>query len=121
MIRLGSVNLKDIICNVDFAPTFCDLAGLKVPSYMQGVSFRPLLQGQTPSGWQQYNDDLGIEGAIPGGTEPWWELFDCDEDPLELLNIYHDPKYKDVVKEMTELLETKMMEIGDVTLHPRFQ
>lgn len=48
-------------------------------------------------------------------------MFDCDEDPLELLNIYHDPKYKDVVKEMTELLETKMMEIGDVTLHPRFQ
>ncbi|KAI0483260.1 alkaline-phosphatase-like protein [Xylariaceae sp. FL0804] len=53
-IRAGSV-CDDIVCNVDFAPTFLDLAGLRVPTYMQGVSFRPLLQQQptTPAdGWQ---------------------------------------------------------------------
>lgn len=52
LVAAGSV-CKDIICNVDFAPTFLSLAGVPIPSYMQGVSFAPLLQGQTPRDWQQ--------------------------------------------------------------------
>lgn len=51
-IAAGSV-CNDIICNADFAPTFLEFAKLRVPTYMQGVSFRPLLQGRTPSDWQQ--------------------------------------------------------------------
>ncbi|KAL4994895.1 alkaline-phosphatase-like protein [Aspergillus recurvatus] len=51
-IAAGSI-CDDIICNVDFAPTFLDLAGLRVPTYMQGVSFRPLLLRKTPADWQQ--------------------------------------------------------------------
>jgi arylsulfatase A-like enzyme len=43
----------DIASNVDFAPTFLDVAGVPVPSYMQGRSLRPLLRGQTPADWQQ--------------------------------------------------------------------
>ncbi|OJJ49314.1 hypothetical protein ASPZODRAFT_129753 [Penicilliopsis zonata CBS 506.65] len=151
-IKPGTV-CDDIICNVDFAPTFLDFAGLRIPTYMQGVSFRALLQGQTPADWQQiayhrywmhndcihgayahygvrdqrykliywYNEDLGIEGARPGGEEEdkQWELFDCDEDPLELFNCYDDPKYTDVVIRMTRLLEQKMGEIGDEPVHPK--
>ncbi|KAF4124241.1 Arylsulfatase A or related enzyme [Geosmithia morbida] len=52
LIRPKSV-CDDIICNVDFAPTFLELAGVRVPTYMQGVSFRPLLGGETPADWQQ--------------------------------------------------------------------
>lgn len=51
-IRPGTV-CDDIICNVDFAPTWLDYAGLRKPTYMQGVSVRPLLQGKTPADWQQ--------------------------------------------------------------------
>ena len=51
-IRPASI-CNDIICNVDFAPTFLDLAGLKIPNYMQGESIRPLLRGKTPQDWQQ--------------------------------------------------------------------
>ena len=43
----------DIICNVDFAPTWLDFAGLQKPTYMQGESIRALLQGKTPGDWQQ--------------------------------------------------------------------
>jgi len=43
----------DIACNVDFAPTFLDYAGLPVPSYMQGRSMRPVLEGRTPADWEQ--------------------------------------------------------------------
>ncbi|GAD92265.1 mucin-desulfating sulfatase, putative [Paecilomyces variotii No. 5] len=67
-----------------------------------------------------YNEDLGVEGARPGAAdEKEWELFDCVEDPLELFNVYNDVKYQDVVREMTALLEKKMVEIGDEPVHPR--
>jgi arylsulfatase A-like enzyme len=43
-----------IINNTDFAPTIIDLAGGKVPDYMQGHSFKTILEtGKEPDGWQQ--------------------------------------------------------------------
>lgn len=51
-IAAGSV-CADIVCNVDFAPTFLDVAGVRQPSYMQGRSFRSLLQGRCPEDWEQ--------------------------------------------------------------------
>lgn len=51
-IKPGSV-CNDIISNVDFAPTWLDFAACRKPSYMQGVSFRSLLQQSTPANWQQ--------------------------------------------------------------------
>ncbi|KAE8365757.1 alkaline-phosphatase-like protein [Aspergillus caelatus] len=141
----------DIICNVDFAATWLDYANLPAPSYMQGTSFRPLLQGRTPKSWQQvayhrywmhndiihhayahygirnqrykliywYNEPLGVKGARPGGIEyREWELFDCDKDPLELFNVYHERQYQGVVREMITMLEKKMAEIGDEPVHP---
>jgi arylsulfatase A-like enzyme len=50
-IEPGTTN-DDIVTNVDFAPLFLDYAGIDVPEYMQGRSFRPVLQGNTPGDWQ---------------------------------------------------------------------
>jgi arylsulfatase A-like enzyme len=52
MIKPGSV-CDDIISNVDFAPTWLNLAGITIPSYMQGKVFTPLLKGETPDDWQK--------------------------------------------------------------------
>jgi arylsulfatase A-like enzyme len=52
VIRPGSVN-KDILLNIDFAPTFLECAGSKAPPEMQGKSFRPNLAGHTPKNWRQ--------------------------------------------------------------------
>ena len=51
-VKPGSVN-ADMVSNLDFAPLFTDLAGLPTPKEFQGRSFRPLLQGRTPSDWRQ--------------------------------------------------------------------
>ena len=51
-IAPGTVN-ENMILNVDFAQTFLDYAGIEAPERMQGNSFRSLLQGQAPAGWQQ--------------------------------------------------------------------
>jgi arylsulfatase A-like enzyme len=44
IIHPGSA-CNDIVSNVDFAATWLDLAGVRIPSYMQGVSFLNSLQG----------------------------------------------------------------------------
>jgi arylsulfatase A-like enzyme len=38
--------------NLDFAPSFCELAGVPVPDYMQGRSLRPILRGKKPVDWR---------------------------------------------------------------------
>jgi arylsulfatase A-like enzyme len=49
-VEPGSVN-TDMVCNVDFAPTWLDLAGVPIPNYMQGRSILPLCGGKTPDDW----------------------------------------------------------------------
>jgi arylsulfatase A-like enzyme len=51
-IAAGSTN-DDIVVNVDFAPTFLELAGLDIPAHVQGRSFVPLLRGESPAEWPQ--------------------------------------------------------------------
>ena len=51
-IKPGSVS-KDIVQNVDFGATMLDVAGLAIPSYMQGKSFKDSLTGTTPKDWDQ--------------------------------------------------------------------
>lgn len=147
-IEPGTV-CKNVICNVDFAATFLDLAGLSIPSYMQGKSFRPLLNAHEPVDWPDvayhrywmhrdpdhnayshygirnqrykliywYNEGYGLPGTNHGGEDREWELFDCENDPLELFNVYSDASYQDVVADMTVQLEKKMAEIGDEPEH----
>lgn len=147
-IPAGSVS-GDIACNVDFAPTFLDWAGVTKPSYMQGVSMRSVLKGQTPGDWDQvayhrywmhndeiheawahygvrdprykliywYNKDLGQAGARPNGAPPEWELFDCEQDPMELTNVANDPAYAQVFADMLVKLDTKQAQIGDAPEH----
>ena len=43
----------DIVCNVDFAPLFLDVAGIDVPAEMQGRSFRAMFAGDTPADWRE--------------------------------------------------------------------
>ena len=51
-IEAGSRN-ADMVLNVDFAPTFLELAGIEPDETMQGRSFRSLLQGAAPADWRE--------------------------------------------------------------------
>ena len=64
-----------------------------------------------------YNEGFELPGTNEGGEDKEWELFDCLDDPMELFNLYQDPKYSSVVKEMTQLLNYKMLSIGDRIEH----
>lgn len=64
-----------------------------------------------------YNEGFGLPGTGAGGQEREWELFDCDEDPLELFNVWSEPRYANVREDMVRLLNDKMEEIGDTAVH----
>ena len=60
-----------------------------------------------------YGLPLDAAGAVDEPTKPEWELFDLEKDPHEMNNVYNDPAYTKVVKELkTELLGLKK-ELGD--------
>ena len=61
-----------------------------------------------------YGLPLDAAGALPDPTPPGWELFDLKNDPHELHNVYDDPSYADVAKQLkAELFELKQA-LGDV-------
>lgn len=60
-----------------------------------------------------YGDGLGMPGASPAASEPEWELFDLVSDPAELTNVYTDPAYDGVRRELSAQLERLQREVGD--------
>jgi arylsulfatase A-like enzyme len=98
-----------IALNIDFAPTFLDMAGVPVPSEMQGRSLVPVLRGRSASGWRssmyyRYYHDPGDHNTrahygvrtkthklIYFWKKDQWELFDLAHDPQEMHNLYGQP------------------------------
>ena len=60
-----------------------------------------------------YGDPLGQEGTVGSRTYPEWELFDLEQDPNEMVNVYSNPSYKLVVKSMQKELQRLQRELGD--------
>lgn len=51
-----------------------------------------------------YGLPLDAAGAVDEPTPPEWELFDLQNDPHEMKNVYHEPSYSEVVAQLkTEL------------------
>ena len=60
-----------------------------------------------------YGKPLGMRGANPPDTDPDWELFDMRNDPHEMQNLYHDPKYGPEIRKLKLELQKKQQEAGD--------
>jgi hypothetical protein len=65
-----------------------------------------------------YADPLDQEGAVGPTEEPEWELFDLTRDPHELVNVYDDPRYKDVIKTLKADLSHLQDTLGDTPYEP---
>ena len=60
-----------------------------------------------------YGQPLDAKGAVKKPTPAYWELYDLEKDPHEMNNVYADPAYATVAKELkAELLRLKE-QIGD--------
>ena len=119
----------EMVLNLDVAPTLLQLAGLPVPSGMQGKSFLPLSEGEKVS-WRQdwlyeYYEYPGYENVKPCRgvrtarykyieffLEPKeYELYDLAKDPNEMNNLYGKSGYE----ELTKHLQARMAELREET------
>lgn len=158
-VKAGS-RTDAMVNNADFAPTLIELAGGKTPAYMQGHSFKQVLEtGKEPVGWQQsvyyrywmhMAHDLGVPAHVGIRTKDYklicfygrywidgheaykkkfpnkrwdphyaietpvaWELYDLRNDPGEMNNLYGNPAYDAIVKELKQELLLKRKRLND--------
>ena len=116
-------DIDALVQNIDYAPTFLELAGAEVPDAMQGVSLLPLLRGERPADWRrslyyhfyEYPAEHMVKRHYGVRTDRWklirfyddidhWELYDLQEDPHELRNLYGRPEYAARQRELEEEL-----------------
>lgn len=135
LIQAGSKS--DALCmNVDFAPTLLDMAGVKVPGDMQGESLLSVLKnkGETPEDWRkavyyhyyEYPAEHSVKRHYGIRTRDFklihfyndideWELYDLQNDPLEMNNVYNNPLYNTKRNELIQLLKQMRASYHDTT------
>jgi len=130
-VKAGSIN-EDIITNIDFAPTLLELAGITTEQKMQGTSFVPVLEGNTPEDWQEEMYYHYYEFPFWHHVQPHygirtqkytlahfyynidvWELYDLEKDPSQMNNIINDPAYAEIITELKADLKALMVKYED--------
>ena len=126
-------DIAQLVQNIDYAPTFLELAGIPVPNDIQGVSLLPLLQGRHPRHWRkalyyhyyEYPAEhavrrhygirdsryklihfypASLDGIKVKDTIDSWELYDLRKDSSELHNIYGNPGTKRITRCLMKML-----------------
>ncbi|MDP6666344.1 MAG: sulfatase-like hydrolase/transferase [Dehalococcoidia bacterium] len=127
------------IGQVDLVPTLLDLMGEEVPGHLQGSSRRGVLEGRAVLDDNVFMQWHGGAATVPLGNAeierlseiPWrcvvsgdrWklnlspgdlcELYDLNDDPLELTNLYDHPVQADRIRNMTKRIQEWQEHTGD--------
>lgn len=140
-IKPGTV-CDELVQNIDYAPTYLDMAGIDIPEEVCGLSLVPLFKnGKAPEDWRDelyyhYYDYPAIHnvrrhdgimtrdyklihfkdnGGGKKGTEKpidAWEFYDLKKDPTEINNLYGNKKYDKTIKDLKQRLENKRKELN---------
>lgn len=138
-IKPGSRS-HQMIQNIDYAPTFLDVAGAAIPDDIQGVSIVPLLNGEKPADWRKsiyyhyyeypsvhmvprhYGIRTGRFKLMHFYEFDEWEFYDLKEDEDELVNLYNDPEYASRVesyKKQLKDLQQHYEDDSDISVKPK--
>ncbi|TAJ13473.1 DUF4976 domain-containing protein [Marinilabiliaceae bacterium JC017] len=120
-IKAGWVSDK-LVQNLDIAQTFLEFAGVKAADDMQGLSMRPLLEQQSDQ-WRDavyyhYYEYPGIHAVKRHygiRTDRYklihfyfdvdeWELYDLQNDPKEMNNLYGQKGYEELTAQLKDKL-----------------
>lgn len=113
--------------NIDFAPTLLELAGIEMPSNMDGLSLVPLLE-DPESAFREQMAFMNVWGPTPTTSLScltsrykytyWWygnqkmepaeELFDLQADPHEMRNLANDLGASKILTEMRERYDEEL-------------
>ena len=124
--------ISEMVQNIDYAPTFLDLAGAEIPSDIQGVSLLPLLKGEKPSDWRkslyyhfyEYPAEHMVKRHYGVRTERYklihfyndidaWELYDLQEDPKEMNNLFGKEGYEEITMKLKDELKKLQLQYND--------
>lgn len=131
MIRAGTDSSR-MVLNLDIAPTFLELAGVNVPKHMQGRSMAPFFLGNEPQSWRkdwlyeyyEYPGPHSVRKNRGVRTERYklihyyeapeeFELYDLQQDPGELHNLYGDPRHETLSQQLRLRIEELRRETDD--------
>jgi arylsulfatase A-like enzyme len=128
-IRPGTKK-NEMVLNIDLTPTLLDLAGVPIPASFEGRSVMPLIEKKDVA-WRtdwlyEYYEYPGFENVRPCRgvrTERFkyihyylapeeFELYDLQNDPDEMHNLYADSQHADLCKHLSARLEQLRTEGG---------
>lgn len=111
------VTRDGIVESVDLYPTLCELCQIPTPAGRDGISLVPVMEGNAPGKdaayceWDCFSNRKKICAVrtkdfrlVFYGKNMIGELYDRRTDPGEIHNLWNDPAYAEVQKELTENL-----------------
>lgn len=116
-IKPGTVT-NVMVQNIDYAPTLLDIAGAKVPDWMHGQSFKPIVTGKQKAlprkylyyHYYEYSKDHTVLPHLAVRGERYkliyfyevneWEMYDLAKDPDELKNLINTAFYQSIIKQL---------------------
>lgn len=122
--------VQQALGTVDFKPTLLGLLGLETASPMQGRNAAQLLRtGRSPDDWV---DQIFVRiGESKGNSATGWVatftqrfkliyspidepgLFDLEEDPFEMKNLFYEPSQRSRIRQMSQELRTYLVAADD--------
>ena len=121
--------IDKMVLNLDVAPSFLDLAGIKAPASFQGKSWVPLIEDKAKD-WRtsflyEYFYETGFNtptikairtetGKLIQypGEEGWSELYDLSKDPGESTNLYQSAEGQKLKSQLAGELSKQEKAIG---------
>jgi arylsulfatase A-like enzyme len=118
LVDKGKV-IREMVQNIDVAPTILELAGMEKPDQMQGMSVVPLLTGESTVWRDRIFYEYYWENNYPQtptmhgvrthrykliryhGTWDTNEFYDLAEDPYEMNNLIADPEHQALIQELS--------------------
>jgi arylsulfatase A-like enzyme len=122
--------IDQLVQNIDIGPTILELAGLKKPKNMDGQSFVSLLEGESPEWRERLYYEYFWERPFPQtptvhavrtdrykfiryyGVWDINELYDLENDPMEMNNLIRSEAHQEIAKELREDLFRWLQETG---------
>lgn len=125
-------DISEPVQNIDYAPTFLEIAGVEKPADIQGESLMPLLRGEHPADWREtiyyhfyeYPAEHMVKRHYGVRDNRYklihfyndideWELYDLEKDPTELHNLYGEPGTESITRSMMQKLKDAQEKYDD--------
>jgi arylsulfatase A-like enzyme len=118
------VKIPQLVSSVDLLPTILEAMNLKAPAQLDGKSLIPILNHSSDAHRESLFSEVHGAGRIIICRDKQYkyvyhwlsndvdELYDLSSDPGEMHNLYQDPEYQEVAKQMREKIIQWAQETG---------